>query len=255
MPPGKHLRVHGGDLVLAGSQLVEGPLAPHDILRISGEEAVQHYLLTQVQSVYRSQGVDIDDKHIEIIIAQMLRKLRVESMGDTSLLPGAVMDKFQFRRRNDELAQCVKITEPGDTEYKLGDIVPRNVCDQENERMSATAGELAKWTKPMPATASAQLLGITKAAVQSDSFISAASFQETTKVLTEAALAGKVDRLVGLKENVILGHLIPAGTGFRLYQNSEVRIQPGVLDVMARAQELSAMTISEPQAEPLATER
>jgi DNA-directed RNA polymerase subunit beta' len=233
VPHGKHLRVHGGDFVRAGDALVEGPLVPHDILRISGEEEVQRYLLREIQSVYRSQSVDIDDKHIEIIVAQMLRKVRVEDGGDTTLLPGSVIDKFQFRRRNQELAQCLRVGDPADTEYKEGDIVPREVFEQEQSRIDATGGKTAKSTRPKPATASTQLLGITKAAVQSDSFISAASFQETTKVLTEAALAGKVDRLVGLKENVILGHLVPAGTGFKAHQESEVRIRPEALESMA----------------------
>ena len=219
---------------------------PHDILRISGEEAVQVYLLREIQSVYRSQSVDIDDKHIEIIVAQMLRKVRVETGGDTSLLPGSVVDKFQFRRRNQELAACMKVVEPGDTEFKLGDIVPKEVLEQEKARIEAAGAKGPKTTKPQPATSSTQLLGITKAAVQSESFISAASFQETTKVLTEAALAGKVDRLVGLKENVILGHLVPAGTGFRAHQESEVRIRPEALDAMAleHAQAWSAPGLS-----------
>ncbi|MCL4157147.1 UNVERIFIED_CONTAM: hypothetical protein GTU68_039763, partial [Idotea baltica] len=182
VPHGKHFLVHSGDIVKAGQALVEGPLVPHDILRVSGEEAVQQYLLHEIQQVYQSQRVEINDKHCEIIIARMLRKVKIENPGDTSLLPGLVMDRFQFRKANQEL----------------------------------------EGKKPKRATASTQLLGITKAAVQSDSFISAASFQETTKVLTEAALAGKVDKLVGLKENVILGHLIPAGTGFRIFQESEV---------------------------------
>jgi len=233
VPHGKHLRVHGGDHVRAGDPLVEGPQVPHDILRISGEEAVQIYLLREIQSVYRSQSVDIDDKHIEIIVAQMLRKVRIDNGGDTSLLPGSVIDKFQFRNRNRELAQCVKVVDPGDTEYKISDIVPKEVFEQETARIEAADGKGAKWIKPTPAMSSTQLLGITKAAVQSDSFISAASFQETTKVLTEAALAGKVDRLVGLKENVILGHLVPAGTGFKAHQESEVRIRPEALESMA----------------------
>ena len=241
VPHGKHLRVHGGDFVRAGDPLVEGPLVPHDILRISGEEAVQLYLLREIQSVYRSQSVDIDDKHIEIIIAQMLRKVRVDNVGDTALLPGSVIDKFQFRNRNQELAHCVKISDPGDTEYKVGDIVPRAVFDQEAARVDANGGKIAKWTKPQTANASTQLLGITKAAVQSDSFISAASFQETTKVLTEAALAGKVDYLVGLKENVILGHLVPAGTGFKAYQEAEVRIRPEALEAMAEERAAQAL--------------
>jgi len=226
---GKHLRVHAGDFVRAGEALVDGPLVPHDILRISGEEAGQQYLTREIQNVYRSQRVEINDKHIEIIVAQMLRKVRVESGGDTGLLEGSVMDKFEFRARNQELAKCVKITAAGDTKFQEGEIVPREVFDQQNAQIEASGGNPAKAERPTPATASTQLLGITKAAVQSSSFISAASFQETTKVLTEAALAGKVDPLVGLKENVILGHLVPAGTGFRTYQESEVRLRPSAL--------------------------
>jgi DNA-directed RNA polymerase subunit beta' len=233
IPYGKYLRVHGGDRVRAGDALVEGPLVPHDILRISGEEAVQRYLLREIQNVYRSQRVEIDDKHLEIIVGQMLRKVRVESVGDTGLLPGSVIDKFEFRRVNQELMACVKIKEPGDTDFREGDIVPRDHFDQENLRVEQSGGKKAEWVRPKPASASTQLLGITKAAVQSDSFISAASFQETTKVLTEAALAGKVDYLVGLKENVILGHLIPAGTGFKTHQESEVRIHPDALEALA----------------------
>ena len=230
---GKHLRVHAGDFVRAGEALVDGPLVPHDILRISGEEAVQHYLVREIQNVYRSQRVEINDKHIEIIVGQMLRKVRVESGGDTGLLEGSVMDKFEFRKRNDELARCLKISEPGDTKFREGEIVPKEVLDQQNTQIEAGGGKMAKPGKCSSATASTQLLGITKAAVQSSSFISAASFQETTKVLTEAALAGKIDPLVGLKENVILGHLIPAGTGFRTYQDAEVRFRPQALTELA----------------------
>ena len=233
VPHGKYLRVHGSDRVRAGDPLVEGPLVPHDILRISGEEAVQRYLLREIQNVYRSQRVEIDDKHLEIIIAQMLRKVRVESVGDTGLLPGSVIDKFEFRRVNQELMSCVKIKDPGETEYRLGDIVPRDHFEQENLRIESGGGKKAEWIRTKPAAASTQLLGITKAAVQSDSFISAASFQETTKVLTEAALAGKVDYLVGLKENVILGHLVPAGTGFKAHLDAEVRIHPEALEALA----------------------
>ncbi|MDZ4783476.1 MAG: DNA-directed RNA polymerase subunit beta' [Planctomycetia bacterium] len=230
---GKHLKVHASDYVKAGEALVDGPLVPHDILRISGEEAVQQYLVREIQNVYRSQRVEIDDKHIEIIVAQMLRKVRIESVGDTGLLPGSVMDKFEFRGSNQKLAKCVKIAERGDSEFETGAIVPKDALEQANAQIESLGGAPAKGTKPKMATASTQLLGITKAAVQSASFISAASFQETTKVLTEAALAGKVDNLVGLKENVILGHLVPAGTGFRLYQESEVRITPISLDQLA----------------------
>ncbi len=227
---GKHLRVHTGSFVRAGESLVDGPLVPHDILRISGEEAVQQYLVREIQNVYRSQRVEINDKHIEIIVSSMLRKVRVESVGDTSLLPGSVMDKFEFRGVNNELSKCLKIAEKGDSNFEVGAIVPSAELEQANTQIEAMSGEPAKGVKPKMATASTQLLGITKAAVQSQSFISAASFQETTKVLTEAALAGKIDRLVGLKENVILGHLIPAGTGFRTFQDGEVRIRPAALE-------------------------
>jgi DNA-directed RNA polymerase subunit beta' len=233
VPHGKRFLVHSGDVVKAGSALVDGPLVPHDILRVSGEEAVQQYLLHEIQSVYRSQRVDINDKHIEIIVARMLRKVKVETPGDTKLLPGLVMDRFDFRRVNQDLAKCVKITDKGDSDFEDGAIVPKEALEQVNTQIEALGGDPAKGTRPKPATASAQLLGITKAAVQSSSFISAASFQETTKVLTEAALAGKVDYLVGLKENVILGHLIPAGTGFRRFQEAEVRYRPEALQALA----------------------
>ncbi|MFO0900448.1 MAG: DNA-directed RNA polymerase subunit beta' [Pirellulales bacterium] len=229
---GKHLRVHASDFVRAGEALVDGPLVPHDILRISGEEAVQQYLVREIQNVYRSQRVEIDDKHVEIIVAQMLRKVRIESPGDTTLLPGSVMDKFEFRKVNQSLSGCLKITEKGDSEFAPTSVVPKDALEAVNAQIEALGGEIAKGTRPKPATASTQLLGITKASVQSSSFISAASFQETTKVLTEAALAGKVDNLVGLKENVILGHLIPAGTGFRTFQESEVRIRPEALEAL-----------------------
>ena len=171
----KHLRVHTGDRVRAGDPLVDGPLAPQEILKIQGEEKLQTYLVDEVQKVYRAQGVTIADKHIEIIVMQMMRKVQIEAPGESKLLPNALIDKHAFRGVVDELIEQDKT----------------------------------------PPTAAPMIMGITKASVQSESFISAASFQETTKVLTEAALRGKVDQLQGLKENVILGNLIPAGTGFR----------------------------------------
>jgi DNA-directed RNA polymerase subunit beta' len=183
VPHSKHLRVHRGDFIRAGEPLVDGSPIPHDILRISGTEALYEYLLKEIQAVYRSQGVRIDDKHIEIVIAQMLRKVRVENPGDTEFLAGYVIDRHAFLEANEKVRKA----------------------------------------KGKPATAQPLLLGITKAALQSESFISAASFQETTKVLTEAAIGGKRDDLRGLKENVILGHLIPAGTGFTQYHNTLVK--------------------------------
>ncbi|MBI3410748.1 MAG: DNA-directed RNA polymerase subunit beta' [Planctomycetes bacterium] len=230
VPHGKHVRVHTGDYVKEGDALVDGPLVPHDILRISGIEAVQSYLVREVQSVYRSQRVDIDDKHIEITISQMLRKVKVETMGDTGLLPGSVIDKFAFREVNDRLRECVKVKDPGESKFETGKIVGKEAFEEVKAALDADDKKPPTYTAPTPATCSVQLLGITKAAVQSDSFISAASFQETTKVLTEAALAGKVDYLVGLKENVILGHLVPAGTGFHMHQEAEVRISPQALE-------------------------
>jgi DNA-directed RNA polymerase subunit beta' len=230
VPQGKHVRVHTGDHVREGDPLVDGPRIPHDILRINGSEKVQEYLVNEVQSVYRSQRVDIDDKHIEIIVSQMLRKVKVETMGDTGLLPGSVIDKFGFDEVNKRLRDCVKIKDPGDSKFEQGKIVSKETFEEVKHALEAEKKKAPTWEAPKLATRSVQLLGITKAAVQSDSFISAASFQETTKVLTEAALAGKVDYLVGLKENVILGHLIPAGTGFFMHQESEVRINQRALD-------------------------
>jgi DNA-directed RNA polymerase subunit beta' len=209
---------------------------------VSGEEAVQQYLLHEIQQVYRSQRVEINDKHVEIIIARMLRKVRVENPGDTNLLAGIVMDRFEYRQVNRDLAKCLKIADKGDSDFEEGAIVPIDALEQANLQLERLGGSPAKGVKPKPAMASTQLLGITKASVQSSSFISAASFQETTKVLTEAALAGKVDRLVGLKENVILGHLIPAGTGFRTFQDAEVRYRPEVLHEMASQQEQTLVT-------------
>ncbi len=226
IPHGKALLVHSGDMIVAGDALVRGPLVPHDILEVSGEEAVHQYLLHEIQNVYQAQRVGIDDKHIELVVSQMLRKVRIEDVGDTDLLPGVVIDKWEFRRVNRALMDSVRVTDPGDTEFQVGDIVPKETIAEVNEHIEADGGNLVKSAKPRPATAKTQLLGITKASVQSESFISAASFQETTKVLTEAALAGKSDYLVGLKENVILGHLIPAGTGFQMHQSAEVRIRP-----------------------------
>ena len=134
----KHLRVHSGDIVRAGDALVDGPLVPHDILRISGEEAVQQYLTREIQNVYRSQRVEINDKHIEIIVARMLRKVRIEHPGDTNLLPGSVMDKFDFRQANDAIMECLKITDKGDSEFAVGSIVPKDVLEQANAQIEAS---------------------------------------------------------------------------------------------------------------------
>jgi DNA-directed RNA polymerase subunit beta' len=223
VPQDKELQVHAADYVEACDPLIRGPIIPHDILRIKGEESLHQYLLTEVQNVYRSQGVKINDKHIEIILNQMLRKVKVEDPGDTKFLPGEVVDKFRFRQQNEQVAQSVRVADPGGTDFKEGDVVLKAEVKDANEAAEAAGKEPAKTKKPRPARAKTLLLGITKASLQSESFISAASFQETTKVLTEAALAGAVDNLVGLKENVILGHLIPAGTAFNPHLNLKIK--------------------------------
>jgi DNA-directed RNA polymerase subunit beta' len=183
---GKHLRVHAGDWVRAGDRLSEGPVNPHDILRIKGPRAVQEYLLNEVQEVYRLQGVKINDKHIGVIVRQMLQKVRVLESGETEFLEGEHVDKQTFREANDK----------------------------------------AKKKKEAPAVSEPLLLGITKASLTTQSFISAASFQETTRVLTDAAIRGARDELLGLKENIIIGHLIPAGTGMYRYQEVEIEGAP-----------------------------
>ena len=232
VPHGKQLRVHTDDYVKAGDAARRRPAGAARHPRISGVEAVQKYLVREVQAVYRSQRVEIDDKHIEIIVSQMLRKVKVETMGDTGLLPGLGHRQVRLPRgQRSAASECVKIKDPGESKFEPGKIVSEG-------RLRGSEASPSKWTarrrrrsrRRRRRPAATQLLGITKAAVQSDSFISAASFQETTKVLTEAALAGKVDYLVGLKENVILGHLIPAGTGFNMHQEAEVRIHPNALD-------------------------
>ncbi|MDD4074481.1 MAG: DNA-directed RNA polymerase subunit beta' [Eubacteriales bacterium] len=189
IPFGSKLRVKEGDVVEPGDELTDGSINPNDILKIKGVKGVQAYMLKEVQSVYRLQGVEIADKHVEVIIRQMLRKVQIEDAGDTNLLPGELIDIFRF--------------------------------EAENENVLAQGGR--------PAVAKRKLLGITKAALATDSFLSAASFQETTRVLTEAAIKGKVDPLVGLKENVIIGKLIPAGMGLKRYRGVEVseKVQDG----------------------------
>ncbi len=224
VPRDRHLNVHAGDKVEAGDALTDGPLVPHDILRIKGEESLQRYLIAEIQNVYRSQNVNINDKHVEIIIAQMMRKVEIDSVGDSSFLPGEVVDKFAFRKENEKLTNSVKISNVGDVlDVQEGQIIDKKELARISEKIETLGGTPAKGKRPKPATAKTLLLGITKASLWSDSFIAAASFQETTKVLTEASLAGKVDELYGLKENVILGHLIPAGTAFKPHLDIKVK--------------------------------
>jgi len=184
IPIGKHVIVFKGDLVKKGQQFTEGPMDPHEILEVCGPQELQEHLVGEVQEVYRLQGVTINDKHIEIIVRQMLRKIRVTEAGDTQFLWGEQVDKLEF--------------------------------EAENEAVEKKGGK--------PAEASPVLLGITKASLETDSFLSAASFQDTTRVLTEAATRSKIDSLRGFKENVIMGHIIPAGTGFDRYR--KVTLKP-----------------------------
>jgi len=195
IPHGKHLNVYKGDRVIAGQQIIDGPVVPQDILRVSGDKKLQEYLVNEVQEVYRLQGVQINDKHIEIIVRQMLKWIKIENPGDTDFLVGQQVNKFRFQ--------------------------------EENRRVIKKGGK--------PASATPILLGITKASLSTESFISAASFQETTRVLTEAAAGGRVDSLLGLKENVIMGHLIPAGTGFASHK--EIELEKALLEAKKQKEE------------------
>ncbi len=184
---GKHLSVKEGDYVRAGEPLMDGPANPHDILKIRGEKELAAWMVNEIQQVYRLQGVGINDKHIETIVRMMLRRVRVK--------------------------------EPGDTNFLMDEQVEKNIFERENEKCLARGGS--------PAIAEPLLLGITKASLSTESFISASSFQETTKVLTEAAINGKVDELRGLKENVIMGRLLPAGTGLSAYKRLDMVVEDG----------------------------
>ena len=179
IPYGSRIKITDGQVLEAGDELTEGSVNPHDLLKIKGVRAVQDYMIKEVQRVYRLQGVEINDKHVEMIVRQMLKKIRIEESGDSDVLPGVSMDVLDYNEMNEKLIA-------------------------EGKR---------------PAEGKQVMLGITKASLATDSFLSAASFQETTKVLTEAAINGKVDHLIGLKENVIIGKLIPAGTGMKRYRS------------------------------------
>ncbi len=191
IPYGSRLKVQDGQVLEAGDELTEGSVNPHDILKIKGVRAVQDYMIREVQRVYRLQGVEINDKHIEVIVRQMLKKIRIEESGDSEYLPGINVDALEFAEMN--------------------------------EKLEAEGKEPAKGTQIM--------LGITKASLATNSFLSAASFQETTKVLTDAAIKGKVDPLIGLKENVLIGKLIPAGTGMKRYRSVKLDTGDGNIDM------------------------
>jgi len=222
IPYGKHILVHDGDFVHAGEKLSEGAVAPHDILAIMGANRVQEYLVNEIQEVYRLQGVRINDKHIEVIVRQMLQKIRIEEPGDTLYLPGDQVDRLRFLRENDKIRNSVVVTEKGDSKYHENEVVTSDEFRKAVEKIEKKDGTPPVSRPAQPATFQPLLLGITKASLSTESFLSAASFQETTRVLTDASIEGKVDRLQGLKENVIMGNMIPAGTGIRRFSDMRV---------------------------------
>ncbi|MFO0479793.1 MAG: DNA-directed RNA polymerase subunit beta', partial [Bacteroidota bacterium] len=215
----KHILVQENDFVKAGEQLSDGAISPADILAIKGPTAVQEYLVNEIQEVYRLQGQKLNDKHFETIVRQMMRKVQIEDPGDTVFLEAQLINKIQFMTENDELYAKKVVVEPGDSEnLKRGQIITARKLRDENSVLRRRDLKLVEARDAVPATAIPILQGITRASLQTTSWISAASFQETTKVLNEAAVNGKIDTLQGLKENVIVGHLIPAGTGLRQYE-------------------------------------
>jgi len=220
VPLSKQILVQENDYIRAGIPLSDGATTPSDILAIKGPTAVQEYILNEVQDVYRMQGVKINDKHFEIIIRQMMRKVEIVDPGDTRFLEKQIVDKNEFMSENDWIYNKKVVVDPGDAEgLKAGQIVSSRRLRDENSQLRRKDKKLVESRDAIPATSSQILQGITKAALQTRSWLSAASFQETTKVLNEAAINGKMDYLDGLKENVICGHLIPAGTGLKEYKN------------------------------------
>ncbi len=220
VPLSKHILVQDNDFVKAGMPLSDGAITPSDILAIKGPTAVQEYLVNEIQEVYRLQGVKINDKHIEVIVGQMMQKVEIIDAGDTNFLVNQVVDKFAFREENDLILDKKVVEDAGDsTTLKPGMIINGRQLRDENSKLKRQDKKIVQVRDAKPAVAGPTLQGITQASLGTESFISAASFQETTKVLSEAAIKGKTDTLNGLKENVIVGHLIPAGTGLREYNN------------------------------------
>ena len=215
----KQILVQEHDAVRAGTPLSDGVITPNDILAIKGPTAVQEYIVNEVQDVYRLQGVKINDKHFEIIVRQMMRKVQIVEPGDTTFLEQDIVDKLDFFEENDRIWGKKVVTNPGDSEtLQAGQIISVRKLRDENSSLKRRDLRTVQVRDAVPATSTQILQGITRAALQTKSFISAASFQETTKVLNEAAIKGKVDNLEGMKENVICGHLIPAGTGQREFE-------------------------------------
>ena len=219
VPIGKHILVQEEDFVRASDRLTEGSINPHDILRIKGANAVQEYLVNEIQEVYRMQGVKINDKHIEVIVRQMLQKVKIVDSGDSTMLENENIDKIKFLDENMELKNQVAVTEPGDSKMKVNQLVDKRVMRSINQELKKKNKKHAGIRNAEPAIAEPILLGITQASLTTESWLSAASFQETTRVLSDASVSAKIDNLIGLKENIILGQLIPAGTGLRAYQD------------------------------------
>jgi DNA-directed RNA polymerase subunit beta' len=223
VPLTKQILVQEGDYIRAGTSLSDGAITPADILNIKGPTKVQEYIVNEVQEVYRLQGVKINDKHFEVVVRQMMRKVIIEDPGDTMFLEKQIVDKWKFREVNDEIYGMQVIEDAGDSEnLRAGQIITARRLRDENSLLKRRDMKLVAGRPAVPATSSQALQGITRAALQTESFMSAASFQETNKVLNEAAIFGKDDNLLGLKENVIVGHLIPAGTGLREYDKTLV---------------------------------
>jgi DNA-directed RNA polymerase subunit beta' len=225
VPLSRHILVQENDYVRAGSPLSDGAISPGDILAIEGPTKVQEYLVNEVQEVYRLQGVKINDKHFEVIVRQMMRKVEITDPGDTRFLEGQAVNKYDFMEENDSIYGKKVVVEPGDSGMKPGMIITSRKLRDENSLLKRKDKVLIEARDASPATSTPVLQGITRASLQTDSFISAASFQETTKVLNEAAVGGKEDYLLGLKENVIVGHLIPCGSGSRSFQRMLVYSQ------------------------------
>ncbi|NLO68645.1 MAG: DNA-directed RNA polymerase subunit beta', partial [Bacteroidales bacterium] len=214
----KQILVQPNDYVRAGTKLSDGSITPSDILAITGPTAVQEYIVNEVQEVYRMQGVKINDKHFEVIVRQMMRKVVIEDPGNTNFLEKQIVDKIEVMEANDQIYGKKFVTDAGDSQnLRPGQIITARKLRDENSQLKRKDLRIVEAKDAVPATSSQILQGITRAALQTSSWLSAASFQETTKVLNEAAILGKVDDLHGLKENVIVGHLIPAGTGNRTF--------------------------------------
>ena len=237
VPLSKQILVQENDYIRAGMPLSDGAITPDDILSIQGPTKVQEYIVNEIQEVYRMQGVKINDKHFEIIVRQMMNKVRIEDPGDTRFLPEQIVDKWDFMEENDDIYEKKVVTDAGDsTALRAGQIVTLRQLRDENSTLRRKDLREVEVRDAVPATSDQVLQGITRAALQTSSFMSAASFQETTKVLNEAAIHAKVDPLEKLKENVICGHLIPAGTGVRDFQDLVV----GPKGSVASAAEASA---------------